>query len=57
MKKLLTISVSILFISLFLGSCTTKKQHCDAYGKIVTVTLENNSSEINTQHTIQNKEV
>jgi len=57
MKKIITITVTALFISLFFGSCTTKKQHCDAYGNLSSVSVEENSSEINTKEISENEEV
>ena len=45
MKKITKIAVSTLLISLFLSSCTTKKQHCDAYGQLSTIETETTSTE------------
>ncbi len=45
MKKITKIAVSTLLISVFLSSCTTKKQHCDAYGQLSTIEAETTSTE------------
>lgn len=47
MKKIITLTVSTLFISMFLSSCTAKKQHCDAYGQLSVNQSEMNASQEN----------
>ena len=45
MKTLIKATLVLATISIFASSCTSKKQHCDAYGVISKV--ENNKVELN----------
>ena len=47
MKNFLKIASLVFIASLFFASCTSKKQHCDAYGSISKV--ETNKNNIETQ--------
>lgn len=57
MKKLIITASVTLFFSLFLSSCTTKKQHCDAYGQLTSASMEENNTDSELTKISEKKEV
>ena len=57
MKKLIVTASAILFISLFLSSCTAKKQQCDAYGQLTSTSMEKKNIDSELTQVSETKEV